>query len=230
MKTRHLGKALAGLAATAAAIGLLGLPASAHTVTSAAEITGGSLAVINADGSTLTTQTLGTGGTGTPCTTPPSSATMTMTDVPHPNSTTGTWTFISTSCTCIQIGTQKFISLLTITFHPSNGTWVGTYSGSTLTGTGGTASAVLRKATATCVAIGGPCTIAVSDISVSGTHTVSPTPDIALGDTANVSGGTNAEGDLGFEVAVTGTATDCGSLIGADDGAVTFTNVTILAI
>jgi hypothetical protein len=237
MRTRHLGKALIGLAATAATVGLLGLPAAAHTVSATAVITGGTLSLTGSGGPPpITTQTLGTGGTGVSCVA--TSGTITMSDgpaaAPHAPTTIANWTFTQTSATGVLIGGQWFRSELTITFHPSNGSWVGTYTsgvgGGTLTGTGGTATAVLRKSTATtpCVAIAGPCTIAVADISVTGTHTVDPTPDIAVNDTATVSGGTNGEGDLGFEVSVGGTASDCGSLITADDGAASFSNVTIL--
>jgi hypothetical protein len=227
MRTRHLGKALAGLAAAAATIGLLGLPASANSATG--NITAGTLTVINADSSVLTTQTLGT-GTGTGVTCVASSATLTMSG----GASTGTWTATQTSTTGVQIGSQWFTSVLTITFASNTTTtWVGTYTGTTgggtLAGSGGLATAVLRKSTAgtPCTPVAGPCTITVSGITVAGTHTVDPTPTIAVGDTATVSGGTNGEGDLGFEVAVTGTASDCGSLIAADDGAVTFANVVI---
>jgi hypothetical protein len=234
MRTRHLGKALVGLVAAAATIGLLGLPAFAHTVTATGVITSGTLTLYASDGTILTTQSLGTTGTGVTCVA--SSATLTMTDVPHPNSTTGTWTATQTSTTGIQIGTQWFTSVLTITFAPNTTTtWTGTYSGATLTatnttpGTGGIATAVLRKSTAgaPCTPVAGPCTISVQDIEVTGTHTVNPPPEIAAGDSATVSGGTNSWGDFGFEVAVSGTAGDCGSLIAADDGAVTFANVVI---
>jgi hypothetical protein len=226
MRTRHLGKAVAGLVAAAATIGLLGLPASANSATG--NITSGTLVVINADSTVLTTQTLGTGGTGVTCVA--SSATLTMSG----NASSGTWTATQTSVTGVQIGTQWFKSTLTITLAPNTfTTWVGTYTGTTgggtLSGSGGRATAVLERSTAgaPCTPVAGPCTITVSDISLTGTHTVDPTPTIAVGDTATVSGGTNVENDLQFEVAVTGTAGNCGSLIAADDGAVDFSSVVI---
>jgi hypothetical protein len=65
------------------------------------------------------------------------------------------------------------------------------------------------------------------DMPMTGTHTVDPTPTIEVNDTATISGGTNDEGDLGFELAVSGTAPNCGSFVGADDGKFTFTNVVV---
>jgi hypothetical protein len=232
MRTRHLGRALVGLVAAAATIGLLGLPGSAHTTASGTgNITSGTLTVINADGTTLTTQTLGTTGTGVTCTA--SSASLTMTDPDHPHDNVGTWTWVQTSSTGVQIGTQWFKSDLIIALVPNtNTTWSSNYTGSALTATGGFAVATLTKSSATtpCTPLttAGPCTIRVSNISVTGTHTVAAPPTILPGHSATVSGGTNTEGDLGFEVAVTGTAGNCGSLIAANDGAVTFSTVTFL--
>jgi hypothetical protein len=205
MRTRHLGRALVGVVAIAATIGLLGLPASANTASGT--VTSGTLTLIGAEGDNVTTIDLTGAG-----------ATVTM-------SGTCTWTIGLSSTKGHQIGTQWFRLDLTASFG-------GTCTSSTLTGTTGSATLVFRKSTATTpltpVTGFGPCTISVTDISVTGTHTVSPIPTIEVGDTFTFAGGTNVEGDLGFEVARAGTATDCGSLIALDDGAVTFTNVTIL--
>jgi hypothetical protein len=234
MRTRHLGRALVGLVAAAATIGLLGLPASAHCVSATGEIIDGDITIINSSSEVLDTINLD-GTEGVTCT--ESAATLKMDDLqgplPHTPTTTGTWKATQTSSTGIQIGTQWFKSDLVITFAPNtNTTWVSAYSGTVLTATGGFADATLTKSTATtpCVPLTtGACTIEVRDITVdnTSTHTVSPTPDIEDTDSAVVDGGTNVENDLGFEVAVTGGATACGSLLGADDGAVTFSDVTI---
>jgi hypothetical protein len=218
MRTRHRRKALAGLVATAITIaitsGLPSPPASANSATG--DVTGGTLTVINADSTVLTTENLGSGGPEIECSPPTVTWNKTGTFF-------GSWSKTVTTHRAKQIGTQWFV--ITRTWS-SNGTWVGPIfltSSSSFTQTS-------RKSTATnkCTAVAGPCTFAVSDISLTGTDTASGS-NIAVGDSMTFSGGTNTEGDLGFEVAVTGTAGDCGSLIGADDGAVTFSNVTIVA-
>jgi hypothetical protein len=223
MRTRPLGKALVGLAIAASTIGLLGLPASAHTGSGTGEVTAGTLELLGTNSPPpIHTQDLSL--TTTECS--PSDTTLFMDDLltnPHAPTTTGEWTATLFSDTVVTIGTPTFRAVL-------NATLSGTYSGSTLTGVTGTATVALRKSTGcTYLTTAGTCTIAVTNLLVTGTHTVTPTPDIAVNDTATVSGGTpSGAGSLTFEVAVTGTATDCGSLIGADDGAVTVTNVTVL--
>jgi hypothetical protein len=215
MRTRHLGKAVAGLAAAAATIGLLGLPASANSGTG--EINQGTLTLIGAESQTVHEQDLSSDDPTTECTA--SSNTLSMS-----GGTTGTWSATLSSNTAVTIGTTPFKATLSATVG-------GTYDATTLTGTTGSATATLIRTTAagSCTPLtgAGNCVITVSGLLVDGTHNVSPTPTIGVGDIATVSGGTNAEGDLGFEVAVNGTATNCASLLGADDGAVTLASVEV---
>jgi hypothetical protein len=214
MRTRHLGKALVGLAAAAATIGLLGLPASANSGTGV--VTDGDLVLLSSEGGTIHTQDLA--ATTTACT--PSSNTLTMT-----GGTTGTWSATLSSNTAVTIGTTHFKATLSATVG-------GTYDATTLTGTTGGATATLIRTTGaglcTVLTGAGNCVITVTGLLVDGTHTVSPTPTIGVGDTATVSGGTNDPGDFGDEVAVSGTGANCSSLITATDGALTLTNTSVL--
>jgi hypothetical protein len=99
------------------------------------------------------------------------------------------------------------------------GTWSHvTGSAKTYTSTG-TITMVLRRETAThpthnCHAVTtGTCTITVSSVSVTGIITSATIPTLAISDTATVNGGTVAGSTL-----VSGTASNCGLFIGANNG------------
>jgi hypothetical protein len=211
MRTRHLGQALVALAVAAATIGVGSLPASAGAIATQA----GTLTVIGAESQVIHVFDFD------PTT---SVACAPATDVFTMNSATSTWALTLSKSLGENVNGQNFKVALTMSL-------TGTYSGSNLTGTSGTLTAVFVKSTATnsCVPNtgAGNCTLAVTVVPfiVTGTHTVTVPPHIQPGAQVLVSGDNLPEGDLGFEVTVIGTATSCGSLVGADDGAVVLTGL-----
>jgi hypothetical protein len=227
MRTRHLSKTLTALVAAALMIGLLGLPAAANTATG--QITSGTLTLRTADGATLKDFVF---PPATPCT--PSSATFSMSGT----ATSGSWQMTLFRNSGETIGAQNF----RVTFQmPSPGaeTLMGTYAASTLSGTSGTSGnagtmrivAIKSTTTDPCIPLmgAGNCTIEITKLIAAGVHDVTPPPTILPGDTATISGNNGPENDLGFEVSVPGTATNCGSLVTADDGSVVLTDIHFLA-
>jgi hypothetical protein len=216
MRTRHLGQALVGLAATALTVGLLGLPAAAAT----GAITTGTLSLIGAEGQGIHDFVF---PPATPCTSSTASFTMSGT------ATSGTWVLTIFRNSGENIGGQNFKVTLTMTL-------TGSYTGEEAparTLTSGTATMVAIKSTPTDACIpntgAGNCPIQITDLIVSGTHTVTSPPTVQSGAEVYFNGNNGAEGDLAFEVGVTGTLVNCGSLMGADDGAVVLTDMLFVA-
>jgi hypothetical protein len=212
MRTRHLGKAMVGLAAAAATIGLLGLPASAAT----GDVIDGDVVLISSSGTPL--HTVDFSATGNDCVAIPNTLTMSGT------ATSGTWAATLASDSRITIGTTNFRAVLTTNVS-------GTYGASTLAGTGSATAVIHRTTGANCTynTAFGDCTVSVTGINLLGNHTVTAPPTIQSGATATVSGDNGTPDDLGFEVDVTGSGTDCGSLITLIDGAVELVDVVLEA-
>jgi hypothetical protein len=190
MRTRHLAMGLVALVA-AAAIGLPGPPASAFPIT----ITGDTLDLYGGDGTPVTSADLGTSA--------PVSCSADGSDMTFSGGSTGTWSLSLALDHAFAIGTTNVRAVIT-------GTISGTYTSTALTGTGDFVLAVRRttgSGVCTYLTTAGTCTVTATSVGLSGTH-------------GAVSGDNAPAGDLGFEVDVTGTATDCGSLIAVSDGSV----------
>jgi hypothetical protein len=200
---RRRGRALVGLVATGALIGLLGLPAAANTRD--AEVTG-TVDMTSAEGGSFFD--IWDVGAGVDCSSPTGTVSMAG------GASSGTWSLSFDTDETMVIGTTPFRRLLDADLS-------GGYSGSGTSGTGSiTYSARRTTGPGSCTYLTGTgtCTITATAITVTGSHTVSPTPTIDPGDEGNIEGDNGPEGDLGFEVAVSGTPADCGALYGIDDG------------
>jgi hypothetical protein len=200
MRTHNrVSKALLGLAAAAAAIGLLGFPVAATTVTSG---------VINFYDSNNSFFDDIDFGSAPRCAAGSGSITKTGT------TTSGTWSATINEDLATSFGGANRRAVVT-------GSFSGTYSGSNLTGTG-SFTVVFRRTTGvdSCIVLtgAGPCTVAATAINVTGTHTAG---------SVTISGDNASGGDLGFELAVAGIAPDCGAIIVLDDGYAALVNIVI---
>jgi hypothetical protein len=216
-------KGAVGLVAGLAALCLLSLPASANTATidfiHSTTGTPGNISVYNADEEVVTSVPVGSTTTVT-C----STGTTSGLSVTVGGTTTSSGGSISISfnnrCSAFTTGAGttlvRWCSTMTGTF---TGSWVhNTTSGKTYTSSG-SITAVLKKDAAAapthnCHAVTtGTCTITVGSISVNGIINSATIPTLAVSDTAGVAGGSAA----GTSV-VTGSATDCGVFIAANNG------------
>jgi hypothetical protein len=211
METRHPSKVLVGLLVAGAAIGLLGLPASATT--NDATVTSGTIDLLDAGNVFIDDLVLSE--LGTPCAPHDGEVGMTGTTF------TGSWSMAFQSDVAVTIsGTPFRVALM--------GVFAGTYVSTSTTGSGDLA-AVFRRTTGsgscTYLSTAGSCSVDATSITVTGTHTVTTPPLIAPGNTFRVSGSNGSGGDFGFETDAGGTAADCGALIGLVDGSVHLVNV-----
>jgi hypothetical protein len=218
MRTALLHKALVGLVATASAIGLLGLPASANHRST--WVTQGDLEMYTS-ANTLVDQ-FGV-HLGTTCVIPWSYISM------DGSSTTGTWNAEFETDEPITIGGAHFRVVLTASFM------LGTYAGSTLSQPLGTVEMTFRRTTGagscTYLSTAGTCMVDSILVSVTGTHTVTTPPTIQTFDTFTFSGSNGPGGDLDFWTDVTGSGPDCGgSLFALQDGYIEFDGIVSLAL
>jgi hypothetical protein len=220
---RHrFAKGAVGLAAGIAAICLLALPAPALTATiefvNSTTGTPGNITVYNADEEVVTSVPVP--GTGLPCSTGSNLLTVVVTGNSSTTSGSGTISIaFNNYCSSFTTGpTTSLVYWCSFTTGTWSGPWthaatsVNTYT-SNLTGT---LSVILRKDTGTtknCHTVTTTfCTITTSALTITGIVT-SPGMELLTSATGTVGGSSNV-GDL----LVTGTATNCGVFIAANNG------------
>jgi hypothetical protein len=218
MRHRHLVRATIGLVALGAAVCYQpSLPAAATTVS--ATVVAGTFEIYDSSGSLLVA--IDPADTSTDCSAPVLTVT---TNAGPPPGNSWTVTFISDQRITIGTVALRFTSTTSI-----SGTWVNLGGVTFPLVFGYTMTTTFRRSVGAgqCALLttAGPCTVAVSSGSGTGTMTAVDPANLATGDTLVMSGDNGPYGDLGFEVSVSGTAGDCGSLIGADDGAHAIANL-----
>jgi hypothetical protein len=222
----RLGKGVVGLIAGVASICLLALPAPADETASiefVSSTTGtqpGNITIYNPDEEALTSIPLPT--PGPPCSTGASTPTLTVTGSSSTTSGSGTIAIAFTNqCKTFTTGSG---TTLVQWCRFTTGTWSGTWTHSATSAntfdsdilTPGF-TVTLRRNTGTthsCHSVANNfCTMSFGDLPISGTIN-SPGMELASSATVTFSGQTPAVGDL----LVTGSATDCGIFIAANNG------------
>jgi hypothetical protein len=207
MRKRFPVRTTVGLVACVATIALLSLPTSAGQVT--LPLFGWTANLHNADSDAVVTVPLGD-NVGTVC----SAATHVITTSTG-STTSGTITVTMSSNRTLVFGTTTRNVAMTGSW---SGTWTKTSATTSAVTSSGSITLVLRPATG-CTLSTGVCTVTIGNISGVATLNSADPPNITTTDSLVFSSASNSLGDD----IVTGTASNCGVFIAANDGHATLT-------